>query len=321
MANGPKRSNGTQRLGGPKRRATQKEKTLRAFGAYLELLDTAAWLKSWMQGPLTSCDLTMQGFRLLMLLYRDGATPMMEAAKRMRFARQNLEYVARRLEKRGWVRRENLKMPAGRQTTLAEHNVRRVGRKPARRMGIIELTPLGEKFVAQVFPRQAKVAKALMRALDGREQETLAEICRKLRAGHIIKFMSEITHPDAWDEDARVQSGDEEEKQKLSQLLKRRMPAPVDPKETLIRSLKGGDRERLAGIAETMRSRDIVRYARNVHWNKPPDTERDSRTAVNILMRMGNERERKLLEQMTRAMQPPEIIEFLRAINGAVTNG
>lgn len=183
------------------RRPTQKEKTLRAFGAYLEVLDTAAYLKQWMQGPLASFDLTMQGFRLLVLLYRDGPTPMVKAAKEMRFARQNLEFIVVRLEERGWVRRENMRMETARADTRVNRKLRRIGLRPAWQVGIIQLTPSGEEFVAEVFPRQAKVVKALMRALDGREQERLREICRKLRAGHILKFMSELTHADEWEQE------------------------------------------------------------------------------------------------------------------------
>lgn len=190
---GPKKQRG-------RRKPTQKEKTLRAFGAYLEVLDTAAYLKSWMHGPLAMFDLTMQGFRLLVLLYREGPTAMMKAAQEMRYTRQNLEGVVRRLEQRGWVSRENVRVDRAAASAQAGRKAASFRGNSAWRMAIIRLTPRGEKFVAQVFPRQAKVAKALMRALDGREQESLREICRKLRAGHILKFLSEIEHVDEWDE-------------------------------------------------------------------------------------------------------------------------
>lgn len=234
-----------QQQDGPKRRATQKEKTLRAFAAYLELLDTAAWLKTWMAGPLASMDLTMQGFRLLVLLYRDGPTPMTEAARQMRFPRQNLEFVLRRLEQRGWVGRENVRTPPGTKRTPEEKKRRRTSlRRWAWQFSAIRLTPQGEKFVGQVFPRHAKVVKALMRALDGREQESLGEICRKLRTGHIWKFLSEITHPDEW-EDYYYEKGDSlrdalgpgenrrrheaEKLRAIRELEKAREPAPPSP--------------------------------------------------------------------------------------------
>lgn len=315
----------------PKRRPTQKEKTLRAFGAYLELLDTAAWLKSWMHGPLASVDLTMQGFRLLVLLYRDGPTPMADAAKQMRFPRQNLEFVLRRLEKRGWVCRENIRAEAGSTKIREERKVRRARLRPAWHVGIIRLTPEGERFVGHVFPQHAKVVKALMRAIDGREQETLGEICRKLRAGHILKFMSEIAHQDEWENDANDTGLPDETEQvethAFSQLLQPTAELPVGaqeageeaPADTMSRALKPGDRERLAQIAQTMRSHDIVRYARSFHWDEPPDRDRDSEKAVQILMGIAGERERTVLERLARSMSAPEIVQFLEGMSEAVT--
>jgi hypothetical protein len=41
-------------------RVTQKERTQRAFRAYLDLIDTADWLKREMRVPLESFDMTMQ---------------------------------------------------------------------------------------------------------------------------------------------------------------------------------------------------------------------------------------------------------------------
>ena len=322
-----------------KRRPTQKEKTLRAFGAYLELLDTAAWLKSWMHGPLASVDLTMQGFRLLVLLYRDGPTPMSDAAKQMRFPRQNLEFVLRRLEKRGWVCRENVRAEARSEKIREERKVRRARLRPAWHVGIIRLTPEGERFVGHAFPQHAKVVKALMRALDGREQETLGEICRKLRAGHILKFMSEIAHQDAWENDAEDAGLPDEAGQPqsgaFSQLLQPRAESADDvreapkeaseqvpedvPEQGMLRALSRADRERLARIARTMRNHDIVRYARTFFWDEPPDRDRDSEKAVQILMGIAAERERAALERLARTTSAPEIIEFLEGMTEPVT--
>ena len=215
---GPKKQRG-------RRKPTQKEKTLRAFGAYLEVLDTAAYLKSWMHGPLAMFDLTMQGFRLLVLLYREGPTAMMKAAQEMRYTRQNLEGVVRRLEQRGWVSRENVRVDRAAENARAGRKAAPFRGNSAWRMAIIRLTPAGEKFVAQVFPRQAKVAKALMRALDGREQESLREICRKLRAGHILKFLSEIEHVDEWDEGMYAEEEGAQREGEYGDLLVRRREA------------------------------------------------------------------------------------------------
>jgi hypothetical protein len=32
--------------------------------------------------------------------------------------------------------------------------------------------------------------------LDGRQQETLGELCRKLREGDVVRFISEMEHED-----------------------------------------------------------------------------------------------------------------------------
>jgi|ERR1700683_1981164 hypothetical protein len=49
---------------------SQRAKTLRAFGAYLELMDTAEMIRDPLRGQLWGFDLTIRGFRLLEILYR-----------------------------------------------------------------------------------------------------------------------------------------------------------------------------------------------------------------------------------------------------------
>ena len=59
-------------------------------------------------------------------------------------------------------------------------------------VGVLRLTPEGEKFVGTIFPKHAKVVKSLMRVLEGREQQTLSKLLRKLRKGDVVKFVQEI---------------------------------------------------------------------------------------------------------------------------------
>jgi hypothetical protein len=47
-----------------------------------------------------------------------------------------------------------------------------------------------------VLPQHAKIVKALMRVLEGREKESLIRICRKQREGDVVKYISELTHED-----------------------------------------------------------------------------------------------------------------------------
>ncbi len=78
---------------------------------------------------------------------------------------------------------------------------RRRKRREGRRVGVVSLTPLGKEFIGNVLPNHSKLVKALMRVLDTREKQSLSRICRKLREGDVLKFVSEITHEDVEDEE------------------------------------------------------------------------------------------------------------------------
>jgi hypothetical protein len=70
-------------------------------------------------------------------------------------------------------------------------------------VGVAKLTPEGENLIGCVLPKQSKLVKSLMRALDGREQQTLSRLCRKLRERDVLRFVKEIMHRDS-DEDLLV---------------------------------------------------------------------------------------------------------------------
>jgi hypothetical protein len=57
---------------------------------------------------------------------------------------------------------------------------------------VIELTEQGEALIANVFQKHAKLVKAQMRVLDGREQQTVSRLCEKLRRGEVMKFVREL---------------------------------------------------------------------------------------------------------------------------------
>ena len=62
------------------------------------------------------------------------------------------------------------------------------------RTSAVGLTKTGKRFIADVLPNHTKMVKALMRALDGRDQDTLSRLCRKLRAGNPVRFFAELRH-------------------------------------------------------------------------------------------------------------------------------
>ncbi|MGA8012066.1 MAG: MarR family transcriptional regulator [Candidatus Acidiferrales bacterium] len=181
-------------------RPTQREKTARAFRAYVDLLDTAEYMKARLRGQLESFDLTMQGFRLLEMLYREGPVTVPDAAEKRGCKRQNMDVIVARLKERGWVERAVVRDPATAIPECDPPKLVRGKRRMGSRVAMVRLTKLGTRFMGTVFPRHAKTVKAWMRCLDGREQESLSHICAKLREGHFLKFVSEITHVHEGDE-------------------------------------------------------------------------------------------------------------------------
>jgi len=180
----------------PSGRPTQFAKTQRAFSTYIALVDTAEWMRWQMRGQLEMYGLSMAGFRLLEMLCREGATSIVEAASKRECSRHNMEEIVASLEKREFVRRKVLtRAPAEvRETKLAK--AKRGQRREGRRVWMVELTRAGRKLLKVVLPGHAKVVKALMRVLDGREQDTLRKLCEKLREEDIMKYMQEMAYED-----------------------------------------------------------------------------------------------------------------------------
>jgi DNA-binding MarR family transcriptional regulator len=186
-----------------KPRATQRGKTQRAYGAYLDLVDTADWIRRELAGPLATFGLTMNEFRFLAMLFRDGPVTLSAAAGQRGCNRQNLHVLILRLRDRGWVRWEITAYAA---VEVKESHLPKAMRGKTRtgpRVGVAKLAPAGENLIGCVLPKQAKLVKSLMRALDGREQQTLSRLCRKLRERDVLRFVREITHLDS-DEDLLV---------------------------------------------------------------------------------------------------------------------
>ena len=175
-----------------RRRISHRGKTLRAFEAYLDLLDTAAYLQSELSNQLAAYDVTLRGLRVLHMVYRRGPTATRVVANKLRCSRPNVENLVRPLEERGWVVREIWTMPP-KETNEARLPVAKRGEKrEGRAVGVVVLTPRGKKFIGTFFPKHAKVVKSLMRVLDGREQVTLSRLLLKLRKGDVVKFVREI---------------------------------------------------------------------------------------------------------------------------------
>jgi len=174
------------------KRLDARGKTLRAFRAYLELQLTADWIRKEMRGQLGSFDVTLAGFRVLEMVYREGPTHMSAASKKLECERQNLNVVVRALEERGFLQRATETLPLV--DNRRNRALKAMGDTEQRGRGVtrLRLTRAGRKFIATLFPRHAKVVKALMRALHGREQETMSRLCRKLREGLSMNYFKEL---------------------------------------------------------------------------------------------------------------------------------
>jgi len=188
---------GAGQTAGKAGRISQRGRTLRAFRTYLDLLDTAEHMRSELRGQLASYDLTVRGFRLLEMLYRDGPMLMMVAAKKLECRRQNVDALLARLEKRGWVVRELREQPPVKIDEKRLAKVNRGRERHGKLVGVVQLTAEGERFVGSVFPKHVKLVKSLMVALEGREQETLSRLLGKLRKGNDFKFLREIRMEEA----------------------------------------------------------------------------------------------------------------------------
>ena len=190
----------SKNLSGPDRtptgRPTQKARKLRAFRVYLDLLETAETVRRVLDGQMATFGMTLEEFRFLEMLYRNGATTTSEATKQRACTRQNIARVADALAERGLVRRDVIELPlAERDEREMEANVRALPRR-GKRVSEITLTAAGENLISQVLPRHMKMVLAVLRTLNWHEQETLGRICAKLRDWDAFKFLQEFEWED-----------------------------------------------------------------------------------------------------------------------------
>ncbi|HXX18934.1 MAG TPA: hypothetical protein VEJ46_05995 [Candidatus Acidoferrum sp.] len=177
-------------------RPRQREKSLRAFAAYLELVDTADWIRRKLRRPLESFGLTLEEVRLLFMLFPHQQLSTSEFARQRVRDRANLRVTFLSLERRGLVHRKVVTLPPAetRPSRLPKH--KRDQPRIGRRVCTVSLTRNGAAFMRRVLPRHVKLVKALMRVLSYREQWTLMRLCCTLREGYIVRFMREIRMED-----------------------------------------------------------------------------------------------------------------------------
>ena len=155
------------------------KRTQRALAAYTNLVRASETVVTLLSRQLDSFGLTMAQFRALEALLHLGPMSQATLSEKLLCGQSSMALLIRRLEKRGLI-------------------VRRAHQRD-QRSRVIHLTPEGQKKIATVFPRQAKLIRARMSALKKREQETLRRLCRKLGRGDPVRFLKELTKVDADD--------------------------------------------------------------------------------------------------------------------------
>ena len=188
----------------PTKRASQQERRRRAWDAYIDLVKTADWVRGRLRTFLATVGLTTEEFHLLALLHRDGPLTVSQAMAKRERDRKNTYFTIRQAEEFGWVQWQvtDYSADGGKDgpTTTDRHG----GRRHAPRVGVVSLTPAGEKLIGKALPNHEKVVNSLMRALEGREHESLSHLCRKLRREDImdkLRFASAMIHAHDGDEE------------------------------------------------------------------------------------------------------------------------
>ncbi len=175
-----------------------KVRAERALRGYTELLDAADWLKREVRAPLESFEMTLAEFRLMDVLYREGALPVVELARRRGSEWHHVCDMIEQLEKRGWLRRGIATLPPVEFERAHLPKSRREEKRRGRQLTVVGMTAEGKKFLGYVLSIHGKLVTAMMRALDAREMDSLFRICRKLREGNPARFFRELRN---WDEE------------------------------------------------------------------------------------------------------------------------
>jgi MarR family 2-MHQ and catechol resistance regulon transcriptional repressor len=143
------------------RRAQQgNEKEVIALSTYVKLMRSVESITARIHKHLASAGLTLSQFAVLEALYHLGPLYQREIGQKLLRSSGNITMVIDNLEKRGYVRRER--------------------KKEDRRFMMVRLTDEGFELISNVFPPHAAVITREMSVLSTREQETLAQLCKKL---------------------------------------------------------------------------------------------------------------------------------------------
>ncbi len=136
------------------------EKEILALSTYVKLMRAAESITNRIHKHLASVDLTHSQFAVLEALHHLGPLYQREIGQKLLRSSGNITMVIDNLEKRGYVIRER--------------------KKEDRRFIMVRLTDDGHALISNLFPIHAEKITHEMSALSGKEQQTLAQLCKKL---------------------------------------------------------------------------------------------------------------------------------------------
>ena len=136
------------------------EKEVLALNTYVKLMRAVESVTTRIHKHLASAGLTLSQFAVLEALFHLGPLYQREIGQKLLRSSGNITMVIDNLEKRGYAKRER--------------------KKEDRRFMLVRLTDEGSKLISKVFPPHAAVIAREMSVLSEREQETLAQLCKKL---------------------------------------------------------------------------------------------------------------------------------------------
>jgi MarR family 2-MHQ and catechol resistance regulon transcriptional repressor len=132
---------------------------INALNAFIKLQRAADSVSARVHSVLPA-DLTITQFGVLEAIYHIGPLCQSELAEKLLKSGGNLTLVVDNLEKAGYVQRE---------------------RDPAdRRFVVVKLTPKGEAFIAELFPKVVANVTREMAALSSTELFDLGRLCKKI---------------------------------------------------------------------------------------------------------------------------------------------
>jgi MarR family 2-MHQ and catechol resistance regulon transcriptional repressor len=133
---------------------------VRALSAFVKLMRSAGMLQSCLEAGIRKTGLTESQLGVLEMLLHLGPLHQHRIGEKMLLSRANITILVDQLSKRGLVRR--------------------VRDTEDRRRVAVHLTAEGRRRIERVFPSHVERIVELFSALEPREQEQLARLCRKL---------------------------------------------------------------------------------------------------------------------------------------------